>query len=149
VKHASLTTANKTPNVRVKINSQDHIFKAADIAMITEARVDELFEYVNKELTRIHKAHKLPGGVVLVGGTAKLPGIAEFAKEKMQLPARVGKLQLVSGLVDTVADPSYAASVGLMMLDMLLAPQDHSVTNGTASARALNFVDSLWSKIKK
>ncbi|HJP96729.1 MAG TPA: cell division protein FtsA [Candidatus Saccharimonadales bacterium] len=149
VKHASLTTAGKTPNVRVKVNAQDHIFKAEEIAMITEARVDELFEYVNKELTRIHKAHKLPGGVVLVGGTSKLPGIAEFAKEKMQLPARVGKLQSVSGLVDTVADPSYAAGVGLMMLDMLLAPQDQSVMHGNTSSRALNFVDSLWSKIKK
>jgi len=149
VKHASLTTGGKTPNVRIKLNNQDHIFKAEEIAMITEARVDELFEYVNKELTRIHKAHKLPGGVVLVGGTSKLPGISEFAKEKMQLPARVGKLQSVSGLVDTVADPSYAASVGLMMLDMLLAPQDQSVMHGNASSRALNFVDSLWSKIKK
>lgn len=149
VKHASLTTTGKTPNVRVKVNNQDHIFKAEEIAMITEARVDELFEYVNKELTKIHKAHKLPGGVVLVGGTSKLPGIAEFAKEKMQLPARVGKLQSVSGLVDTVADPSYAAGVGLMMLDMLLAPQDQSVMHGNASSRALNFVDSLWSKIKK
>lgn len=149
VKHAALTTTGKTPNVRVKVNNQDHIFKAEEIAMITEARVDELFEYVNKELTRIHKAHKLPGGVVLVGGTSKLPGIAEFAKEKMQLPARVGKLQSVSGLVDTVADPSYAAGVGLMMLDMLLAPQDQSVMHGNASSRALNFVDSLWSKIKK
>lgn len=149
VKHASLTTSGKTPNVRVKVNNQDHIFKAEEIAMITEARVDELFEYVNKELTKIHKAHKLPGGVVLVGGTSKLPGIAEFAKEKMQLPARVGKLQSVSGLVDTVADPSYAAGVGLMMLDMLLAPQDQSVMHGNASSRALNFVDSLWSKIKK
>lgn len=149
VKHASLTTTGKTPNVRVKVNNQDHIFKAEEIAMITEARVDELFEYVNKELTKIHKAHKLPGGVVLVGGTSKLPGIAEFAKEKMQLPARVGKLQSVSGLVDTVSDPTYAAAVGLMMLDMLLAPQDQSVGHGNASSRALNFVDSLWSKIKK
>jgi cell division protein FtsA len=91
----------------------------------------------------------LPGGVVLVGGTAKLPGIAEFAKEKMQLAARIGSLQSVSGLVDTVADPSYAAAVGLMMLDMLLMPESNSGGSGQSGVRALNFVDNLLRRVKR
>ena len=33
-------------------------FKAEDVALIVEARVEELFEYVQKELMRIHKARK-------------------------------------------------------------------------------------------
>src|SRR6185369_17293605 len=101
--HASLSPAVAKRDVRLKMSGQEHIFKAEDIAMITEARVEELFEIVNKELTKIHRAHKLPGGVVLVGGTAKLPGIAEFAKNQLQLASRVGKLQPLSGLIDTVA----------------------------------------------
>lgn len=149
IRHASLKSRNATPNIRVKINDQEYIFKSEDIAMITEARVDELFDYVNKELTRIHRAHKLPGGVVLVGGTAKLPGMAEFAKEKMQLAARIGSLQSVTGLVDTVADPTFAAAVGLMMLDMLLMPDSTPAGSGQASARAINFVDNLWRRIKR
>lgn len=149
VRHATLVTQKITRDLRVKVNNHDHIFKAEDIALITEARVEELFEYVNKELARIHRAHKLPGGVVIVGGTAKLPGIAEYAKEKMQLAARIGTLHGVSGLVDTVADPAYASAVGLMLLDMLLMPDNSSVTNTTTSARAINFVDSLFRKIKR
>ncbi len=149
IRHATLSSKATAPNLRVKVNNQDHVFKAEEIAMITEARVDELFEYVNKELTRIHRAHKLPGGVVIVGGTAKLPGLAEFAKEKMQLAARIGSLQSVSGLVDTVADPTYAAAVGLMLLDMLLLPDSTPVSGGAASARALNFVDNLWQRFKR
>lgn len=149
IRHATLTPKASTPNVRVKINNQDHVFKAEEIAMITEARVDELFEYVNKELTRIHRAHKLPGGVVIVGGTAKLPGMAEFAKDRMQLAARIGALHSVTGLVDTVADPSYASAVGLMLLDMLLQPESSPVNGGAASARALNFVDNLWQRFKR
>lgn len=148
VHHASLVPTNKV-SVRVKVSNHEHLFKAEDIALITEARVEELFEYVNKELTRIHRAHKLPGGVVLVGGTAKLPGIAEFAKEKLQLAARVGSLQSVTGLVDTVADPSYSAAVGLMLLDMLLMPEAAPVATNQAGARALNFVDSIWRKVKR
>lgn len=149
VQHASLSKAVPKRDIRVKAHGQDHIFKAEDIAMITEARVEELFEFVNKELSRIHKAHKLPGGVVLVGGTAKLPGIAEFAKEQLQLAARVGKLQPLTGLVDTVADPTYCTAVGLMVLDMLLLPESASVGGGHAGDRTLHFVDSLLRRFRR
>jgi cell division protein FtsA len=147
VQHAGLMQTAKR-DVRVKANGQEHIFKAEDIAMITEARVEELFEIVNKELSKIHRAHKLPGGVVLVGGTAKLPGIAEFAKEQLQLASRVGKLQPLSGLVDTVADPTYCTAVGLMLLDMLLLPEVAPASRGKAADRTLHFVDSLIRRLK-
>lgn len=149
VRYATLKPAANVQRVKVKVNDQEHIFKAEDIAMITEARVEELFEYVNKELSRIHRAHKLPGGVVLVGGTAKLPGLAQYAKDKMQLAARIGSVHSVSGLVDTIADPAYAASTGLMLLDMLLLPETTTVNNDTTGARALNFVDNLWQRFKR
>ena len=98
VRHATLGANVPKRDIRVKVNDQDHVFKAEDVAMITESRVEELLDYVDKELNRIHRSHKLPGGVVLVGGTSKLPGIAEFTKERLQLAARVGKLHTVSGL---------------------------------------------------
>lgn len=125
--HASLghSGASKKGVVYVEQGDERHAFKASDVFMITEARVEELFEYVGKELQRIQRAKKLPGGVVIVGGTAKLPGIAEFAREQLQLPARLGKLQPLSGLIDTVDDPVYATAVGLMLLDMLMPPEGH------------------------
>lgn len=149
IHHATLLSHPTKRDIRIKVNNQEHLFKAEDVAMITEARVEELFEYVNKELVRIHRAHKLPGGVVLVGGTAKMPGLKEFARDKMQLAARVGSLQSVGGLVDTVADPSYASAVGLMLLDMLLMPDPNTAAGAPASARALNFFDNLLRKIKR
>jgi cell division protein FtsA len=147
LQHAGLMQTGKR-DVRIKMGGQEHVFKAEDIAMITEARVEELFEIVNKELGKIHRAHKLPGGVVLVGGTAKLPGIAEFAKEQLQLASRVGKLQPLSGLIDTVADPTYCTAVGLMLLDMLLLPEVAPVSHGKAADRTLHFVDSLIRRFK-
>ncbi|HEX8762235.1 MAG TPA: cell division protein FtsA [Candidatus Saccharimonadales bacterium] len=150
VKFATLAADAPKRDIRIKIHNQDHIFKAEEVSMITEARVEELFEYVQKELTRIHRAHKLPGGVVIVGGTAKLPGMAEFAKDKLQLAARIGRLHAVTGLIDTVADPSYAAAVGLMMLDMMLAPEVHSSGSmGQTSARALKIVDNFLGRFKR
>jgi cell division protein FtsA len=148
VQHATLGEPPKR-DIRVKVNGQEHIFKAEDIAMITEARVEEIFEYVDKELAKIHRAHKLPGGVVLVGGTAKLPGIADFAKRQLQLSSRVGKLQAMSGLVDTVADPAYCTAVGLMTLDMLLIPEVEHARGSQATERTLHFVDNLLRRFRR
>ncbi len=121
LEHATLKEP-KSGQALVTIDKTAHHFERDDIYMITEARIDELMEFVDKELKRIHRSRKLPGGVVLVGGSAKLPGLAEFTREKLQLAARIGHPQNLSGLVDTVQDIVYAPAVGLMLLDMLLMP---------------------------
>jgi cell division protein FtsA len=125
LKHAALGSsgAAKKGVVYVEREGEKYAFKAPDVYLIVEARIEELFEYVNKELQKIHRAKKLPGGVVLVGGTSRLPGMAEFAREQLELPARLGKLQPLAGLIDTVDDPAYATAVGLMLLDILLPSQ--------------------------
>jgi cell division protein FtsA len=129
VTHASLGHSGKVKQGVVYIErgsgteKERYAFRASDVYLITEARIEELFEFVNKELTKIHRAKKLPGGVVLVGGTARLPGIADMAREQLELPARLGRLQPLAGLVDTVDDPAYATAVGLMLLDILMPSQ--------------------------
>ncbi|MGH7233947.1 MAG: cell division protein FtsA, partial [Candidatus Saccharimonadales bacterium] len=122
LEHASLLPEHNKPTATVRLNKQSYSFEVSEITMIIEARVEELLELVDKELVKIRRSHKLPGGVVLCGGTASLPGIAEFTRDKLQLPARVGKIQNVGGLVDTVEGTAYCTVVGLMMLDMLLLP---------------------------
>lgn len=117
-------------NAKVHFGNKDHFFSNADIHMVLEARIDELFELVDKELKKIHKSGKLPGGVVIVGGTAKLPGLADFAREALQLPARVGHLLPVGGLADKIADEPYTTAIGLMWLDMLLGQTSDSGQTG-------------------
>jgi cell division protein FtsA len=117
--------------------------------MIIESRVEEMLEYVDKELKKIHKSRKLPGGVVLVGGTAKLPGLAEFTKEKLELAARVGKLQPVSGLMDAVQDPAYSTAVGLMELDMLIGNADVEQQPGQPVEGVFGMISGLLKKFKK
>lgn len=122
LRHASLQPGSKK-TATLKVGDQTHSFDLEEVTMIAEARVDEMLELVDKELAKIKRSRKLPGGVVLVGGTAKLPGLAEAARRKLELPARIGKLHAVGGLVDAVEDQSYTTVVGLMLLDMLLLPQ--------------------------
>ncbi len=148
IHHGSLTTTTKTTRPAVTVGGRRHDFDSTEIHMIIEARVEELFEYVDKELKKIQRSRKLPGGVVLVGGTAKMPGIAEFAKDKLELAARIGKLQPIGGLLDTVNDPAYASSVGLMLLDMLLLPTG-AFSQGKPNGGVLRMVDGLLKRFKR
>ncbi|HEX7368115.1 MAG TPA: cell division protein FtsA [Candidatus Saccharimonadales bacterium] len=152
VEHATLLKAAKA-TASVTLDKQTHSFSMDDVQMIVEARVEEIMEYADKELQRIHRARKLPGGVIIIGGTAKLPGIAEFARDRLQLSARVGKIQGVGGLVDTVEDPAYCTVVGLMLLDMMLLPDvpqlGHGSSAGKAAAGALGMVEGLFKRFKK
>lgn len=149
VEHASLASdKSKLKNVKVTHNKENFMFETEEIAMITEARMEELFELIEKELKRIHKSRRLPGGVVIVGGCAKLPGIAEFTTEKLQLAARVGKLNGVGGLADQVSDVSYTTAVGLMLLDMLLAPNQHYAP-GAANDKVFGAVEGIFKRLKK
>jgi cell division protein FtsA len=125
VKHASLE-GRQSGNISFVKNGQELRFEREMIKMIVEARVEELLDYVNKELKKIGKSRKLPGGVTLTGGTSKLPGMVEFTKETLQLPARVGNWKHVGRVVDGMDEHVYAPAVGLMLLDMLLGPADDS-----------------------
>ena len=148
LQHASLTGGSTKKTATVKVNDASHSFDYGDIEMITEARMEELLEYVDKELTRIRKSRKLPGGAVIVGGTAKLPGLAEFAKEQLQLPARIGKLQNMGGLVDTVEGTDYCTVVGLMLLDMLLPPSSAGPMP-SMGASTMGLVEGLFKRFRK
>lgn len=145
--HAQLGNPKKT-TAMIATGSVHHTFPMDDVVMITEARIDELLDFVDRELHKIKRSRKLPGGVVLTGGTAKLPGLAEFTKEKLQLAARIGKLQPISGLVDAVEDISYATVVGLMLLDMLLLPEQLTPTMHRESSAA-GLVDMVIGKFRR
>ncbi len=120
--------------VKVKHDGREYLFNQGDIHMILEARIEELLEFVDKELKKIQKSRKLPGGVVIVGGSSKLPGLAEFTRENLQLPARLGNLLPLGGLVDAIEDEPYVTAIGLMWLDMLLGHSSSSASTGADMA---------------
>lgn len=147
IEHATLEkTARST--FSVQHDKQQHTFAAEDVSMIVEARIEELLEIIDKELKKIGRSRKLPGGVIFTGGTANIKGLADFAKEKLELPAKKATMLPVSGLSDVADDVSYATPIGLMLLDMLLDGQSGN-TETTAYNSALNTVGGLFKKFKK
>ncbi len=99
----------------------DGVISRRDLANIVDARLEEIFHMIRIELKQIGKDGMLPGGVVLTGGGAKLAGIEEAAKRGLELPVAIGQPSGLSGLVDKVSDPAFAAPVGLMLENMAYA----------------------------
>jgi cell division protein FtsA len=96
-------------------SSEEGIVSRHHVAEIIEARLEEIFNLVNKELKVIGKDSLLPAGAVLTGGTAKLPGAVDLAKETLGLPAQTGFPTPLGGLVDKVDEPSFATVIGLLI----------------------------------
>ena len=99
---------------RISKNEEGTI-KAKEIAEIIEARMEEIFNLVNKELRRIKRDGMLPAGVVLTGGGAKLPGIVDLAKKELHLPAQIGFPIRMDGVGESLDDPSFAVVTGLIL----------------------------------
>ena len=68
----------------------------------------------------------------------------------MQLPARLGKVRGLAGLVDTVDAPAYAAAAGLMLLDILLTPyvDDQAATHQLISGNMPAALGRLFGRLK-
>lgn len=147
IAHGSIEQKEYPETVTVTYNDEKYTFDTDDVRMIIESRMEEIFEYIEKELRKIGKSQKLPGGVVLTGGTANLKGIAEFAKEKLQLAVRVGSVEQVSGLLDAITDPAYTTAVGLMMLDMYLGP-DEALDIGEPNNGFFGFLEGIFGQVK-
>lgn len=107
-KLAEIDMSKIDPQEEARISQQQ-------VAEIVEARLEEIFDYITKELKAINRDGKLPAGIVLTGGGAVLPGVTEFAKHYLRLPVSIGVPSETDTIIDQVVDPSFATVVGLSL----------------------------------
>ena len=155
--HASAAPRDNNEGISIKHDGQLLTFQSKDIDEIVEARLDEIFELVQKELKKAGKAGQLPSGVVLTGGAAQLKGMVEAARDKLSLSARVGKPIGCSGVNDAIDSPEFAAAVGLMFSDANPSRLGQPIAAGDggmammasgAAQKAGGFVKNLFTKFK-
>jgi cell division protein FtsA len=87
-------------------------FSPKMLSHIIDSRVKEVFQLVNKELKSISRQGALPGGIVLVGGGAKLPKITDLAKRDLKITAKMGSPK---GVVSLNSDPAFLGVIGLLV----------------------------------
>ncbi|MFH1610450.1 MAG: cell division protein FtsA [Patescibacteria group bacterium] len=83
------------------------------ISEIIQARLEEIFEMVDKKLIEIDRSGLLPAGIVLTGGGAELPGIVETAKKEFRLPTALGKPIDLKTAIDKVNSLPFTTALGL------------------------------------
>lgn len=86
----------------------------AMLAEIIEPRAAELFELLQEELNRSGFDKQLGAGVVLVGGGAKLGGLAQMAEQILGIPVRIGEPRGLAKMGDILPGPAFAAVIGLI-----------------------------------
>jgi cell division protein FtsA len=110
------------------------------IAEIVESRLEEIFDLVNNELKLYQKAGQLPGGMVLVGGGAKLPGLTDLVRQEMKLAAQIGSTlteewETEGGVFkEYLEDPEFVNAFGLVLWGM-----DSESRWGNGSESKVNF----------
>ncbi len=90
----------------------DRQFPRHTIEQVTSARFWELLEVVRRKLGNAFSPETCPGGVVLTGGTAKLPGAAECAGKIFGIPAHLGETP--AWIAQDLRDPGYHTALGLL-----------------------------------
>ena len=122
-----------------------------ELAEIIEARLEETFELVREslerggfEITRSGRDGGIPGGIVLVGGTAQLQGIRRLAQEVFNTSVRIGTPTGMFGLVESISNPAYAASVGLLKWGLAQADDFGGPPGDGALARLKEWLRSFF-----
>ena len=131
----------------IKVGKPEHAFERKEVDEVVKARLEEIFMEVRKKLKAAKYDQRLPEGVVLVGGGAKMRDIDIFAKQVLEASVKIGVPKGLGGVADAVEKPEYAAAVGLAML----AAEDHSTATASSkkSAKGHNSADKSGGLFKK
>ena len=82
---------------------------------ILEARMEEILQMVNKNISASGYRNRINAGIVLTGGTALLANIVEMAEQVFDLPVRIGYPQGVAGRIEDIRSPRCTTGVGLVL----------------------------------
>lgn len=116
---------------------------------VVEERLEEIFNLVRKELRRAHYEQRLPEGVVLTGGGARMRDIDKFVRNMLNMSVKIGVPSGLMGVADSTYKPEYATAVGLMQLS---AENPHhgkplkKTTKKSKSAGKPNFLKKFFGK---
>lgn len=108
-------TENDAPVV-IRWKGKELHFERDQIDEVVEARLDEILDLVRKELKRAHYEQRLPEGVVLTGGGARMRDIDKFVRATLGMSVKIGVPSGLTGVADAIQKPEYAAAVGLMLM---------------------------------
>ncbi len=145
---------NSEKSIAIKVGKNgERTFERKEVEEVVKARLDEIFAEVRKKLKSAHYDQRLPEGIILTGGGAKMRDIEVFAKEALEASVKVGTPVALGGVSESVAKPEFAVAIGLAIIaaesgELSVATGKKSKKPGkkSSSANPLKFVKKIFSK---
>ncbi|MBP8960740.1 cell division protein FtsA, partial [Patescibacteria group bacterium] len=115
---------------------------------IINARVKEILNMVAVELSKAGLLGKLPAGAVLTGGGALTMGIVDVTKSVLKTPTRIGNPCGVTGLIDEIQGPAFAATVGSIIYGVNMIRSTSLLYSDKGHGNINKGLSGLFEKIK-
>ncbi len=136
---------NDTFTARIFGEERATIISRRELAMIIEARMEEIFDLVLQEIKRSGYDGLLPAGMVLTGGCSLMPGSRTLANRVLGLPVRIARPENMVGLTDQLHSPAYSTSVGLLYWALMMSETEPSYRGRPRKKGGTSFGDTLRS----
>ena len=122
--------------IAIKVGKHgERTFERKEVEDVVKARLEEIFSEIRKKLKAAKYDQRLPEGIILTGGGAKMRDIELFAKVCLEASVKIGIPQKLDGVANAIAKPEFAVSVGLA----ILAAEDSQLSLQPPGARELDF----------
>jgi len=82
---------------------------------IIEARLSDIFEFIEMHLKKIKRSGLLPAGLIITGGGASIANIEELAKDYFRLPAKTAQTAIATNSKSQIRDSAWSVSFGLCL----------------------------------
>ncbi len=136
---------DKSPAIRVGKNNE-RTFDRKEVEEVVKARLEEIFGEVRKKLKAAKYDQRLPEGIILVGGGAKMRDIDLFAKKALEAAVKIGVPTGLDGVADAIEKPEFAAAVGLAMYAAEENATESQTTKKSAKKSKPGLLKKLFSK---
>ena len=94
----------------------ERTFDRKEVEDVVMARLEEIFAEIRKKLKLAKYDQRLPEGIILVGGGAKMRDIELFAKKCLEASVVIGAPKGLDGVANAVEKPEFATAVGLAII---------------------------------
>jgi cell division protein FtsA len=134
--HADSTNRFEEIDLRELGGDHAEIVSRRFVSDIAQARAEEIFEKVEKELKKIERSGMLPAGAILTGGGVKLGGMTEIARQVLRLPVSIGVPTVTTPLTEVIQDPAFSTAIGLVLWGYNAEREDAGVATKNGSGYA-------------
>ncbi|MEC8126271.1 MAG: cell division protein FtsA [Pseudomonadota bacterium] len=112
--HMRFAPPAETVQVKKLADRPAETISVQQLTAFIQPRVEEIAEILGERLRQSGRFEEASTGIVLSGGTAALPGIAQVFESMLQCPCRVLKQAHQDGLDGLLQDPANAVLAGLL-----------------------------------